>query len=195
MAFTVVYDACVLHPAPLRDLLVRIANTGIVRARWSERILDECFDSILSRRPDLSAPALSRTRALMCDAVPDCIVKGFEHLENALELPDDSDKHVLAAAIRCGAQAIVTFNLRDFPDHVLQRYEIEAKHPDEFVLDSIDLAPAAVARCVTEQAAACRNPPLTVAQVLDQLRTAGLVRSVARLHEHFQAEPTGGLAP
>jgi hypothetical protein len=45
MAFVVIYDACVLYPAPLRDLLVRLANTGIVRARWSELILDECFRS------------------------------------------------------------------------------------------------------------------------------------------------------
>ena len=193
MAFVVVYDACVLHPAPIRDLLVRIENTGIVRARWSERILDECFYSILERRPDLSPGALSRTRELMCDAVPDCLVKGFEHLEAGLQLPDAKDTHVLAAAIRAGAQAIVTFNLKDFPDHVLERYDMEAKHPDEFVVDSIDLAPAAIARCVTEQAAACRNPELTIEQVLDTLRGAGLAQSVARLHEHFH--PDSGFAP
>jgi len=40
MAFIVVYDACVLHPAPLRDLLIRVANAGVVQARWSQRILD-----------------------------------------------------------------------------------------------------------------------------------------------------------
>jgi len=193
VAFVVVYDACVLHPAPLRDLLVRIANTGIVRARWSERILDECFGSIIARRSDLNPASLARTRALMCEAVPDCIVKGFEHLEAGLHLPDAKDAHVLAAGIRAGAQAIVTFNLKDFPDHVLQRYDMEPKHPDEFVLDSIDLAPAAVARCVTEQAAACRNPTMTVEQVLGTLRSAGLVRSVARLHELLQSDSVGGL--
>lgn len=62
MAFTVVYDACVLHPAPLRDLLIRIANTGLVRARWTERILDERFASILEQRQDLKPKALARTR-------------------------------------------------------------------------------------------------------------------------------------
>jgi hypothetical protein len=183
VAFIVVYDACVLHPAPLRDLLMRIARSGIVRARWSERILDECFRSILERRPDLSEAALARTRQLMCDAVPDCIVTGYEHLESGLELPDPDDRHVLAAAVRAGAQAIVTFNLRDFPDHVLERYDIEAKHPDEFVVDSMDIAPAAVVRCVTEQAANCKHPPASVPDVLERLRDAGLVRSVARLNE------------
>lgn len=64
MAFVVLYDACVLYPAPLRDLLIRIANTGIVRARWTDAILDECFRSIL-KRPDLTPEALKRTRDLM----------------------------------------------------------------------------------------------------------------------------------
>ena len=137
MAFVVIYDACVLYPAQLRDLLVRIANTGIVRACWSEEILDECFRSIKENRADLSDAALSRARALMREAVPDCLVTGHEHLVQGLDLPDPDDRHVLAAAIRANAQALVTFNLKDFPDHVLARYDIETKHPDEFVLDSL----------------------------------------------------------
>jgi predicted nucleic acid-binding protein len=157
MAFIVVYDACVLYLAPLRDLLLRIANTGVVRARWSMQILDECFRSIRQQRPDLPAGALDRTRALMVEAVPDCLVTGYEHLVESLDLPDPDDRHVLAAAIRANAQAIITFNLKDFPDHVLARYDMEPKHPDEFVLDSIDLAPGAVAKCVTDQAAALQS--------------------------------------
>src|SRR5262245_7754897 len=117
MAIVVLYDACVLSPAPIRDVLIRVANTGIVRARWSERILDECFCSIVEQRADLAHDALDRTRRLMCEAVPDCLVTGFEHLEEGLDLPDPDDRHVLAAAIRGNAQAIVTLNLRDFPDH------------------------------------------------------------------------------
>jgi hypothetical protein len=78
MAFVVVYDACVLYPAPLRDLLVRVARTGLVRARWSDAILDECFRSILENRPELNPRALERTRMLMKLAVPDCIVGGYE---------------------------------------------------------------------------------------------------------------------
>ena len=187
MSFIVVYDSCVLHPAIVRDLLVRIGNSGIVRTRWSERILDECFESILERRPDLNAAFLARPRELMCGAVPDCLVKGFEHLEASLDLPDEKDRHVLAAAIRANAQAIVTFNLRDFPDHVLERYDIEAKHPDDFILESIDIALAAVVRCITEQLGAYKNPPLSMAELLDALRTAGLIRSVARLRELLQA--------
>lgn len=191
MAFVVIYDACVLYPAPLRDLLVRVAQSGIVRARWSGQILDECFRSILEQRPDLGLAALARTRDLMTQAVGDCMVTGHEGLIDGLKLPDPDDRHVLAAAIRAGAQAVVTFNLRDFPTEVLATYEIEAIHPDDFVLDLLDLRPAAVATAVQEQARALRKPPMTPDQVLDILRSNGLVQSVAKLRELY-GEPFGG---
>lgn len=130
MAFVVVYDACVLYPAPLRDLLVRLASKGVVRARWSEIILDECFRNILEQRPDLKPEMLRRTRELMTKAVADSIVTGFEGLVDGLSLPDPDDRHVLAVAIRAGAQTIVTFNLKDFPAATLAPYDIEAQHPD-----------------------------------------------------------------
>lgn len=185
MAFVVIYDACVLYPAPLRDLLVRLANTGIVRARWSKQILDECFRNILKSRPELNEESLARTRELMNQAVPDCLVTGFDALVDGIDLPDRDDRHVLAAAIRAGAQTIVTFNLKDFPEDKLAPYNVEAKHPDEFVLDAIDLAPGAVATVVSNQAAALKNPRRTVADLLDTLRDQGLVRSVAKLREVF----------
>jgi len=183
VAVVVLYDACVLYPAPVRDLLLRIAATGLVRARWTDAILDECFRSIQADRPELRADALARTRALMNRAVPDCLVTGYEHLVEGLELPDPDDRHVLAAAIRAHAQAVITFNLRDFPDHVLARYEMETKHPDEFVLEILDLAPGGVVQCVTAQAAALRHPPVALADLLDTLRRVGLVQSAARLRE------------
>jgi hypothetical protein len=121
----------------------------------------------------------------MTQAVPDCMVTGFESLIDGLSLPDPKDRHVLAAAVRSGAQAIVTFNLKDFPEARLKAYDVEALHPDDFVLATIDLSPAAVITALTEQAAALRNPPKTVEEVLDALRDNGLVQSVARLRELF----------
>ncbi len=183
MAFVVIYDACVLYPAPLRDLLIRIAHTGVVRARWSETILDECFRSILKQRSDLKAESLERTKELMRKAVPDCIVSGHEGLIQGLSLPDQDDRHVLAAAIRAGAQAIVTFNLKDFPRQSLTPYQVEALHPDDFIVDLIDLSPGSIITAVRNQAAALKNPPRTVSDILDTLRDNGLVQAVAKLRE------------
>ena len=181
MAFIVVYDACVLHSAPLRDLLIRIAQAGIVRARWSDTILDECFGSILARRPDVNPASLRRTRELMTEAVRDCMITGYQTLIPAISLPDPGDRHVVAAAVRAGAQAIVTFNTRHFPSDSLAAFDVEAKHPDDFVLESLDLAPGRIAGIIADQAADLRHPPQTANEVLDTLAALGLSRAVARL--------------
>lgn len=185
MAFVVVYDACVLHTAPLRDLLLRIAESRIVQAKWTHEILDETFTSILERRPDLSADRLARTRQMMCDAIDDCLVAGHEGLADHIQLPDEGDRHVVAAAIRCGAQAIITANVRDFPGQALEPLEMAALHPDTFVLDLLDLAPGLVMRVVQEQASALKHPPQSVADVLDVLEQCGLVRATAELRLLF----------
>jgi PIN domain len=119
-SFTVVYDACLLYPASIRDLVVELGRTGLLRAKWTERIHSEWIGAILRQRPELVRSRLERAAELMNAAVDDCLVSGFESLEAGLTgLPDPNDRHVLAAAIHCGAQEIVTFNIRDFPDAFL----------------------------------------------------------------------------
>ena len=181
MTLDATFDACVLHPAGLRDLLVRLAMTGLFRAHWSEQILDEMVMSILRRRPDLSASQLDRTRELMCEAVPDCIVVGHDDLTGDLRLPDPADRHVLAAAIHSNSQVIVTENLRDFPSAALGPFGIEAQTPDSFVLALVRRSPRTVHAVVRAQAASLRNPPMNLDEVLDRLVAAGLRRTVAAL--------------
>ena len=188
MAFVVVYDACVLHPAALRDTLIRLALAGLVRARWSATILDEWERSVLRAVPDVDRSALRRTRELMIAAVPDSIVQDFEPLLEAFELPDPDDRHVAAAAVRAGAQAIVTFNLKDFPADKLAPHGLEALHPDDFIVDLLDLDPGAVYGAVQRQSAALKNPRMSVVEVLARLEEQGLARSVAKLRDLFGFE-------
>lgn len=185
MSFTAVYDANVLHPASVRDLLIRVGQTGLFAARWTEAILDEVIDSILRRHPELDRPRLVRTRELMCEAIPDCLVTGYERLIEGLDLPDPDDRHVLAAAIRAHAQVIVTANLSDFPPEQLSPYFIEAQSPDEFVLYLVDLAPGTVAAIAQQQADALQKPPQTLDDLLERLAGNGLPRAVAALREHL----------
>jgi len=97
--FTVVYDACVLYPAPLRDLLMHLALTDLYRARWSDAIHDEWIRNVLAKRDDLTLQQLERTRQLMNSHVRDSLVTGFEYLIPSIALPDPDDRHVVAAAI------------------------------------------------------------------------------------------------
>src|SRR5712691_1990601 len=98
-----VYDANILYPAPLRDLFIRVAQAGLVRARWTDAIHDEWLRNLLDNNPQLTPERLARTRTLMNEAVRDCLVTGYEDLIASLSLPDPNDRHVLAAAIRAGA--------------------------------------------------------------------------------------------
>lgn len=181
MAFVALYDANVLYPSTLRDLLVSIAQDGLVQAKWTDRILDETFGNLKAKRPDLDPARLDRTRQAMMRAVRDCMVRGYEPLIGAVELPDPDDRHVLAAAIRAKAQVIVTFNLKDFPPGVLAAWDVEAKHPDAFIEDQIDLDPAAVYAAVRQIADRWKNPPGTVEDVLGRLERDGMVAAAAAL--------------
>jgi predicted nucleic acid-binding protein len=185
VAFTALFDADVLHPAGQRDLLIRLAQVGLFRGRWTVRILDEMESSVIARHPE-HAGKLTRTRDLMCAAVPDCLVIGYEDLIEALTLPDPDDRHVLAAAIRCGAQVIVTNNQRDFPQDVLDEYAIEAQTADEFLAYLVDLRPAIVAATLQRQADSLRDPPLSLEDLLSVLERSGLTRTVSQLRIHLQ---------
>lgn len=178
---TAVYDANILYPAPLRDLFIRLAQAGLVRAKWTETIHDEWLRNVVEDNPRLSSDRLVRTRDLMNAAVRDCLVTGHEDLIDSLTLPDPDDRHVLAAAIRSGANVIVTCNLRDFPEATLARYDIEAMHPDDFLVGLLELAPGPVCTAVKRQREGLRNPPRTAGELLATLEGQGLTQAAARL--------------
>src|SRR5436190_5266707 len=114
-----IYDACVLFPAFLRDFLMWLAihgqREGVFRPKWTGRIHREWIRAVLRHRPDLNRAALQRTRRLMDSHVRGCRVRGYQRWERRLTLPDEDDRHVLAAALACVADVIVTFNTSDFP--------------------------------------------------------------------------------
>ncbi|RCS31580.1 PIN domain-containing protein [Rhodanobacter denitrificans] len=180
MAYTALFDACVLYPAPLRDLLIRTARTGAFRARWTERIHDEWIRSLIEDRPEL-AQKLARTRELINKAIPDCLITGYEPLEAGLELPDKDDRHVLASAICGRADVIVTYNLKDFPAECLKPYGVEAQHPDEFLRYLFDLHQPALLSAVRSQRTSLKNPPQSARQLLDTFLEQRLVATVAVL--------------
>ncbi|MBF0588182.1 MAG: PIN domain-containing protein [Magnetococcales bacterium] len=182
-SFTVILDACVLYPAPLRDLLIGLATTNLFRARWTDQIHEEWTRNLLKNRPDLSLKQLQRTRNLMDAVVEDCLVSGYEQLIGGLRLPDNNDRHVLAAAIRSGAEVIVTFNQKDFPSEILDEFNIFTEHPDDFVMNLIDLNPASVLSVARAQRNRLRNPPKSRTEFLDSLRNQQLTQTASFIQD------------
>lgn len=128
---TVLYDACVLYSAPLRD----------------------------------------------------CLVVGHEKIIPTLSLPDPKDHHVLAAAISASVSAIVTYNLKDFPSAIMNGYEIDVHHPDEFVSQLIDHTPGVVCSAVRRLRSSLRNPPIDAEDYLSTLESQSLPQTVSKLRE------------
>lgn len=182
--FTVLYDANILYPAPLRDVLMQLASTGLYRAKWSSRIHEEWIRNVLKNRPDFSREQLEKIRDLMNTSVLDCLVENYEDIEEGLQLPDSNDKHVLAAAIVSGCDVIVPFNIKDFPAKELTKYSIEAQIPDDFLLYLTDLDPNKFCLAIKTIRTRLKNPPKTITEYLETLSNQGLSKTVLFLEEH-----------
>ena len=179
--YTVVYDANVMYPAPLRSLLMYLALSGEFRARWTEMIHEEWIRNLLENRQDLNREKLENVKDLMNQHVPGALVTGFESLIEGVKLPDPDDRHVVAAAIQTRAEAIVTFNLKDFPVDVISPLGMEAIHPDDFICDLINLNASTVIEAVRRHRSSLRNPPFTTGEYLDLLLNQKLPQTVERL--------------
>lgn len=182
--YAVIYDACVLYPAPLRDILIELAAANLFRAQWTEQIHEEWIRKLLEARPQLERSKLERTKQLMNMAVMDSSVTGYEHLVATVTLPDVNDRHVVAAAIHAKSNGIVTFNLKDFPADALKPLNLEAIHPDDFITYQLDLSEAAVFGAVSRVCRRLRNPPKTGSQYLDTLLSCGLPKTVTALRPY-----------
>jgi predicted nucleic acid-binding protein len=170
MAFSVVLDTCVLYPAHLRDALLRLSERGLYEALWSADIIEELRRNLV--KDGIALDAVKRLLVAMGTAFPAAEVQGYESLIDGLTC-DPKDRHVLAAAVRSGAGAVVTFNSSDFPASSLDPFDIEALTPDVFLLDLLDLAPGPVIDELTRQAAANRREPKTLPGLLDALARGG----------------------
>ncbi|WP_321916660.1 PIN domain-containing protein [Paraburkholderia sp. J11-2] len=186
-SFTAIYDACVLYPAALRNLMMHLALTDLFRARWTDAIHDEWTRNLIEDRPDLDPSMIHRTRDLMDRHVRDAKITGYEPLIPAVQLPDPDDAHVVAAAIHCHASTIVTLNLKDFPSDVLARFGIEVQHPDDFVAGLFNLNQMLVLRAMADHRRSLRNPPKSAYEYLDTLASQGLTQTVSIVRPYVAA--------
>jgi hypothetical protein len=182
--FTCFLDANVLFSGTLTDFLLCLADRELYRPRWSEQVHQEWLESALKKYPHLTRQKLEHRRQEMDGAFPDSLVRGYEDLMEGLQLPDPKDRHVLAAAIRCGAGLIVTKNLKDFPAESLRQFGIEAQHPDAFVFNLISMHPEGVLEAARFHRASLSRPPISLEDYLISLYKQELVKTVDYLGKY-----------
>lgn len=181
--FIAILDACVLYPAPLRDLLLSFADKNLFKPKWTGEIQNEWSRNLLINRPDLSLRQLQLTIAAMNDAFPDSNVDNFSSLISGIKLPDPEDRHVVAAVLRSNANVIVTFNLRDFPKSIEDEYDIYIQHPDEFLCNVYDLHPEKAREAFIKMVQTLKNPPKSKSEVLKVLSQSRLTRIIEKLKD------------
>lgn len=188
-SYTVILDAWVLYPAPLRDFLLERSASNLFRAKWTDAIHDEWIRNLLKNRPDLTAERLSRTRELMNRAVPDCLVEGYEELIPASTSPirttGTSWRRRSNAAPTRSSASTSAISCRPSP-----KYELEVQHPDEFIHHQVGLDLAAIIVCARRCRMRLRNRGRSVDDFLATLRRQKLPRTPAALRPFgFASDP------
>lgn len=171
MSFPALFDTNVLYGALLNDYVLTLADYGLFRPLWSADILRELRKNLNAALED---PGLVDKRVSTMERYfPDAMVEGYEPLIDQMT-NDPKDRHVLAAAVRGGAEVLVTFNRKDFPRASTAGFDVEVVHPDAFLLDQLDLYPAPTLRALEEVVSAYDSPAMTIDDFLLSLARAGV---------------------
>lgn len=180
-----VYDACVLYPFHLRNVLIQCAFDSLVEARWTDDIHDEWIRNLAANAPTLPIERLIATRDRMKAVLPDADVTDYHHLIPELHLPDSDDRHVLAAAIAGKAAYIVTWNLKGFPAKDLASHRVTSQSPDAFLTDLHAAFPDALISSIKRARHNLRKTMPSVETFIDGLQQSGLKTFPALLHRNI----------
>jgi predicted nucleic acid-binding protein len=187
--FPAFLDTCTLYGAYLCDSLLRLAEAGTYRPLWSAAVLDELERALVAR--GLEQKAVAHRIGEMRRAFPDAEVRGYENLVETMTC-DPKDRHVLAAAVRSDAAVLVTFNIGDFPDTSTAAYDITVVHPDDFLLDQLDLYPGHTVAALRDQARSYSAPAMSIEDLLGRLASAGVPKFAAEARRHlWPTDPVG----
>ena len=153
---------------PICDTLLRYAEEpSFFRMVWSPQILDEVARGLAGPNFSYTPEQVERRIRSMRLAFPEAEISFPEPLlEAVVGLPDANDRHVVAAAIKAGANAIITDNLKDFPDIALEPYGLAAQSADDFLSHQFHLNPQIAREKIQQQAAALAKPQELMARLM-----------------------------
>lgn len=178
MSLVVVLDACVLIPMTLRDTLLTAGKAHLYRMQTSDEILEEVRRNLIKTRINVTEESAQRLISTIKEKFDEALVTDYE--SRIPEMPiNEKDRHVLAVAVTCGAQIIVTQNLKHFPQAQLAPFEIEALSADKFLIQLFHRDPEQIAMAITRLSKRLRNPPRTEEDIL--LRLERLAPNFVRL--------------
>jgi predicted nucleic acid-binding protein len=180
--YAAIIDACVLGGGLKRNIILSLAEVGLFRPYWSGRILDETEKAILAISKGKADPV--RQRRAIEQAFPEAMVFPDHSAALAGLLPDPGDEHVLAAAIAARCDTLVTDNLKDFPQVILDRWGIEVMAPDDFISNAIDLDHAVAIGALRDMRARLKDPKYTVSAFVLKLEGQGLLQTADFLREY-----------
>ena len=180
-----VYDACVLYPFHLRNLLVQCAVDRLVEARWTNEIHEEWIRNLSANNPTIPIGHLHAARDLMNAAVPTATVTGYKTTIPSIVLPDANDRHVVAAAVAASASIIVTWNVRDFPTAELRRHGLQKQTPDLFLTRLYDRIPDLTIEAVAGARRNLRRSKVSPMEFVQALRRQKLVRFTAKIESRL----------
>jgi predicted nucleic acid-binding protein len=188
--YTALVDACSLVSVLRRNLLLSLAEAEFYRLRWSQPILDETERALAKlhrQRSNTDGDARAqRAVAAMIKAFPDAMVDDFSKLlAEPIGLPDSKDEHVIAAAVKTQAQAIVTENISDFPAELLARLNLEARTADEFIADTIALEEGLAIPAIRNMRLRLERPRMDGSDLLRSFEAHGLFETVSVLTPHI----------
>lgn len=141
----VLADANVLYSRVLRDYLVYAADEGAIAIRWSRAILSEVVEHLRANNSTFDEEHGRLLIRLLNDAYPHAEVKpsaAARRKVNQLDMPDDDDRHVLAAAVSAGADILCTNNVKDFPPEAMDQVRIELLNADALLTRLVTLHPS-----------------------------------------------------
>jgi predicted nucleic acid-binding protein len=180
--YTALLDANVLFGKLQCDALLSLAHADLYAAKWSADIQREWLVARLAKFPGTEQANLAKAQA-MCEAIPDCMVTGYEPFIQCLKLPDPNDRHVLAAAIVGHADAIVTYNVADFPLRVLEEHSIDLQTPDQFIVNQLTLHTPRAIKALRGMRLRWNNPKHTPESLVELFNQRGMPLAALRLAE------------
>jgi hypothetical protein len=180
-----VFDACILYPFHLRNIIVQAAVDRLVEARWTDAIHDEWIRNLLAAAPGIPTARLQNTRRLMNEALPTATVNGYQEHIPIVNLPDPNDRHVVAAGIAASASVILTWNLRHFPAKELKRFGLRKETPDAFLCGLYDQVPDLVTGSLANARRNLTKSEISAPDFISILANQKLVQLAKRVQKHL----------